>query len=546
MHDDQHIARLYLLDQGIRQGHLYPRWVDLLGFGYGYPLFNFYPPLVYYLAELFHLIGFSYIWSIKLVFISGFILGAFGIYSLAKRYVGEINAYLATVVYNFFTYHAVLIYVRGALAEFFSYSLLPFVFLSIDNLARKTNLKNVLFFTTTWALLLLAHPLIAAPSLIFIGLYFIYFIVTHIKDKLKFFLHFAGSFILGLFLSAFYWLPSMVERRHTLVDEILTRELASFKIHFVYPSQFWYSQWGYGGSLAGPFDGISFQLGKINIFLILTTMALAVFYFFKKKFKTDNLFKDACFFTALSLLSLFMTTSYSLPIWENLKSLWYLQFPWRFLTIAGLFIAIVAGYSFLFLEKIFKIEKKRLTLILILAAALNIYTYGKYFHPQTLIKATDEELTSNDEITWRVSRTSHEFIPKGAQTKKTELNTTVLDINQESLPKYPYEILAGDAKVKIVKNNFSDKQFLVDTDQNIGFALNTFNFPGWNAYLNNRKMTIVDDNKYKLITVNIPPGENKLRFRFENTNIRRLANVISVVGLALFLFYFGKSKKIKR
>ncbi len=40
MHDDQHIARLFLLDTGIKQGTFYPRWVDLvLGFGLGYPSF---------------------------------------------------------------------------------------------------------------------------------------------------------------------------------------------------------------------------------------------------------------------------------------------------------------------------------------------------------------------------------------------------------------------------------------------------------------------------------------------------------------------------
>ena len=53
IHDDQHIARLYLLDQAIRQGDLYPRWVGGLGFNFGYPLFNFYPPLIYYVAEFF-------------------------------------------------------------------------------------------------------------------------------------------------------------------------------------------------------------------------------------------------------------------------------------------------------------------------------------------------------------------------------------------------------------------------------------------------------------------------------------------------------------
>src|SRR4030042_3944603 len=67
MHDDQQVVRLYELDQALAAGQFPARWVKDLGFGYGYPLFIFYPPLVYYLGEVFHLLfGATYILSIKL------------------------------------------------------------------------------------------------------------------------------------------------------------------------------------------------------------------------------------------------------------------------------------------------------------------------------------------------------------------------------------------------------------------------------------------------------------------------------------------------
>lgn len=146
MHDSQHVARLHLLDQAIRQGSLYPRWVDGLGFNFGYPLFNFYPPLIYYIGELFHLLGFSLTASIKAVFITGFLAGAIGMYLLAKKHLGKMAGILASVLYTYFFYHAVLIYVRGALAEFFTLAILPFVFLTLDNLRTKHDLKSALLF----------------------------------------------------------------------------------------------------------------------------------------------------------------------------------------------------------------------------------------------------------------------------------------------------------------------------------------------------------------------------------------------------------------
>src|SRR3990170_2107258 len=93
MHDDQQVARLYELDRALAAGQFPARWVKDLGFGYGYPLFIFYPPLVYYLGEVFHLLfGATYILSIKLVFVSAFLGAALAMYLWAKEHFGKIGA----------------------------------------------------------------------------------------------------------------------------------------------------------------------------------------------------------------------------------------------------------------------------------------------------------------------------------------------------------------------------------------------------------------------------------------------------------------------
>ena len=71
-------------------------------------------------------------------------------------------------------------------------------------------------------------------------------------------------------------MPSLWEKQFTLVDQILTKNLASYKIHFLCPQQLWYSPWGFGGSTAGCFDGISYALGKIYYFVILVGLIVGI------------------------------------------------------------------------------------------------------------------------------------------------------------------------------------------------------------------------------------------------------------------------------
>lgn len=549
MHDSQHMARLFLLDKGIKQGYLYPRWVDTLGFNYGYPLYNFYPPLIYYIGEIFHLLGFSFISSVKLVFILGFFLAAFGIYLFVKQLVGKLPAYLAAVLYTYFFYHAVCVYVRGALAEFFSMAIIPFVFWAMTVLARKINFKNAVIFGLFFGLLILNHPLIAFPFVMYLGVFFLFY-TLFLKERIIFLKLFIIGIVIGLAISAFFWLPSIIEKKYTLVDNILTKELANYKIHYIYPQQFLYSPWGYGGSIKGPYDGMSFQLGKVQIYLALLSVFMAIMVFFKKNRPKKLGYFFFCFF--LLLFSLYMTTFYSSFVWDNMKYLWYLQFPWRFLTFVGFFISVVAAYCIYFLQNIKFINKKFAYLIPIFIITVSVFTilrYQHYFQPKNLITTSDTNLTSFYEIAWSISRSSFEFVPKGVKTKKSNLNTTILAINPEDLPHEQFKIvkgqtlrIGGQAKVGKIKNFFADKQYNIKSSTPVLFQLNTYYFPGWKAYLNNKQIPINDNNDLKLITVEIPKGNHIVQFKFQDTSVRKVANWISTITFIFLVVYFWKVK----
>src|SRR5512143_792410 len=54
-----HLFRAFQLDALVRQGMLWPRWLPGMVFGYGYPLFNFYPALSLYPVLILQRLGLS-------------------------------------------------------------------------------------------------------------------------------------------------------------------------------------------------------------------------------------------------------------------------------------------------------------------------------------------------------------------------------------------------------------------------------------------------------------------------------------------------------
>ena len=81
-----HVFRAAELGYSLRAGDLYPRWAPDFYYGYGYPIFNYYAPLTYHLANLFQLMpGVGIVDAVKLVFILGLTCASAGHVSLCAR-----------------------------------------------------------------------------------------------------------------------------------------------------------------------------------------------------------------------------------------------------------------------------------------------------------------------------------------------------------------------------------------------------------------------------------------------------------------------------
>ncbi|KXK09118.1 MAG: 6-pyruvoyl-tetrahydropterin synthase related domain - membrane protein [Microgenomates bacterium OLB22] len=542
MHDDQHIARMYALVEAMAHGQWYGRWVQHLVFGLGYPLFNFYPPLTYYISLPFYLLTQEFISSIKLMMLAGLITGAYGTYLFAKEISNKWVGIVAAILYGFFPYRAVLTFVRGAFADFWAVSLSPFVYWAILRLSKKVSLGNCILLGICVGLVILSHQIQVVPMALFgIPIVGYCLFTTTPKKRFVFLQALVLSGVIGLGTSAFFTLPLFLEKSSTLVDVLNTSNLYDFHLHFVLPSQLWYSPWGYGGSVAGSGDGMSFQIGKLFIGGFLLAIGASLFVVIKKR-KTISLWLPLI--SLLSIFVLIMTTSYSQIIWETLPFLYYVQFPWRLMGFANIFIPVsIALASRVILDqvKLGRIIKNQYVGVSVVVgiSLLFGYKYGHLFRPQEMRNIDDEYMTSENKIKWEVSKSSFEFAPNGISLSKTPPYGNLFPpIREKDIP-IPAVFPSADVRATVISRIPNHQYYhITNTGLPTRVRLGTFNFPGWQAKVNDKLVTIYSDNPLQLIEVVIPSGESKIELFFTDTLIRVIGNTVSLATWTLIGMYF--------
>ena len=203
--DDSHIGWLYEMDRAVKMFQIPPRYVPDLSFGFGYPLFNFVYPLPFYIGEIFHLIGFSFVDAIKLVFGLTIPLSMWAMYLLLKEFLDWKLALAGAVLYAFAPYRATEIFVRGAIGEIVAFIFLPLIALSLFKLAKKDlGMKwiGILGFST--AGLIMSHNIMAYMFLPFAIALLILRIIFLKGAKLTYLVRSLSGIFLGLLISSYF------------------------------------------------------------------------------------------------------------------------------------------------------------------------------------------------------------------------------------------------------------------------------------------------------------------------------------------------------
>lgn len=523
IHDDTQVARTFEMTKALKDGMFPVRWSQDLGYGFGYPIFNFYNPLPYYVSGLISLFGFDALSATKLMVILAIVLSGFSMYLLSKEFFGKKGALFSSLLYVLAPFHAVEVYVRGDFAENFAYAFIPLLFYGLLKIHKNYSWKYVIITAISYAGVILSHNLTAMMVSLFVVFFIAYLLVRERKYFFKNLIRFLPGLFIGVLISAFYWLPAIFEMKYTDVLSQIGGG-ANFRDHFVCLTQLWISQWGYGGSVKGCIDGFSFMIGKYHIFLSVLMFFVSIVFVFSKKYlkipsKEKEIFYFIIFLFLSFLLSIFFMLNISQPVWEIIKPMEFFQYPWRFLIMASFFASFIGGSLFFVLEKFIK-DKNKYHLLVFLAFTFMIFVSLKFFVPQEILSKNSKDYTSKHALNWEASKISDEYLPKSFIVPQNEYQ--IPDINNLTTPEISIRILQRKTQYTKLEVNI----------RSVGdYILPLSYFPAWQAKIDGKEEKLKQGLRGSIIS--LPKGKHILELSFVQTPIEKLGNLISVAGILL-------------
>ncbi len=337
---ENHDALRYLtlqqhFNERFAAGYLYPRWMPNLIGGYGYPVFHFYPPGFFMAALPFTALTGDLVVGVKAAILTFVVSGGVGAYLLGRLLFHRWAGLLAALLFLLSPYLYVNLFVRGALGELAAMMLTPWPIYFLLRLHKGIegdgiSMLCVLGIAATASSIVYCHP---ATSLIFfpvLGILAVFlFWETDLKARRRFAVAYLGGQLLALIWSAPYW-HSVFAYLDVVSADRLTMGRLSYFFHFVEWPQFFGRGWGFGNSIPGPKDGMSFALGLPHFLLAVSGVFLAR----KKKWVLGAF--------GLYLLLLLLMTSVTNHVWQEIRLLQRMQFPWRLLSITAVLQVLCA------------------------------------------------------------------------------------------------------------------------------------------------------------------------------------------------------------
>ena len=520
-----HVYRAAELGHTLRAGVLYPRWSPDFYFGYGYPIFNYYAPLTYYLSNLFDLSpGVSIVGGVKAVFVLGLVIAALGAYLLGREFFGPAAGVLAAASFTFSPYVVFIDpHARGDLAEHFAVCLFPLAFYTFRRLMSGVGGRGALLGSVlTLAALVFSHNLLGLVAAVLLLAYWVWEVVLGAGRSR------AGwgvlAFALAVAIIAFFWLPFLLERDAIRLDVVGPGHF-DFRGHFLSL-----------GELLAPSRildmGATAPRHRFNLGLVQWLLALPALGALLRR-KTPNR-RVLLYFVLVGLGLTLLLLPISFIVWENVPLMEYLQFPWRLLGPINLMLALcAAGGVTLLPPGRWRAPAQAVGLAAILVFALPVL-YPPMWEPDFGPTAPEDIIRWEQESGALGTTSTGDFLPRWVEVAVRPAPWLVESYSQDGpIDRVNHFAMPKGASVEVIEQGPLYDRIAVNTPKKFKLRPLIFYFPGWHAYVDGEEVEIEIGDPEGFITLWVPKGQHEVLIRFEDTPPRTAGWIISAAGLVM-------------
>ncbi|MEK7784166.1 MAG: hypothetical protein AAB658_01915, partial [Chloroflexota bacterium] len=334
----------------------------------------------------------------------------------------------------------------------------------------------------------------------------------------------SAALALGIALSAFYWLPALSEVGFAQLGAQTTR-FFHYSNHFrglnlIQPSLLF--NYDVGSASTTPF-----AMGLAQTALLALALILVGTDFIRDPRGERKRVTLYLFLIFGLLLSTFMLTRFSAPLWASLPLLSFSQFPWRFLSVQSLFASALIG-----LAGQFSIPNSKFTISLFVLSigycVLSIAGLRPDFIPIADADVSAKRLQTYEYFTGNIGTTiRYEYLPTWTQPRPYSSEEFIF--GTASL-----KVLDGDASGERLEKRAASQTWAVTVNSaSAHLAVPLLYWPGWQARADGKLLDVTPADGLGWIAFELSQGEHTLELKLGDTPTRRNASIISLVALLI-------------
>jgi hypothetical protein len=532
-----HVFRLVELERAARHGILFPRWLPDLGYGFGFPLFNYYAPLSYYPLLVLRALGLPVVTALQAGYALALLALCLGVFLWTRLIYGPIAALAAAFAAAYAPYFLYDALHRGVLAELWGLAFLALALAAMHHHVARRERRSLFLLVMAYTALILTHNILALAGSALLAAYGLYLLVQSretgsenqsVRWTERVARHPFTALALGLGLAAFFWLPALLERDLVQIEQLYGPADFFYGNNFLSPAAL--------VAVPRPTDPaqvnppLAFGLGIPQLVLAM----LAWLPSHRERFTARQRAQRAAL-TGMIVVLLLMALPASQPLWDHLPLLYFVQFPWRFLGPASLLLAVLAGAGASRLPGGPWLQL--LTSLLVLAGFGLPWLFPGDYAP-ALSLAPDDVIRFEAETGWLGTTSAGEYLPRQVQTPPAP--ETLLPLYERSAPDYLIPRLDSASlpdTVALLETSYELTSATLKTEASAPFEARFFwyYFPGWQLTANGNELPVYAAGEHGLLAAHIPAGEQILTLQFGDTPVRRWSSYLSGASLVVLV-----------